>query len=308
MQFDVIHTENQLICKEAESRVEIWIKREDMLHSIVSGNKFRKLKYNFQEAEFQDYAGVLTFGGAYSNHISAVAYAARTHSMKAVGIIRGDELGKNLSETLAKNPTLKFAHECGMELQFISRKKYRTKDSEKYRHYITEKYKDFYVIPEGGTNRLAVKGCEETLTGKDNDFDMICCPVGTGGTIAGIINASAEHQRILGFPALKGDFLKTEVAKFTSKQNWDLVNDYHFGGYAKVNVTLVDFMNRFKKAYGIVLDPVYTGKMMFGIFDLLQRGHFRENTRILAVHTGGLQGISGMNKFLQKRNMALIEE
>jgi 1-aminocyclopropane-1-carboxylate deaminase len=286
--------------------VSIHLKREDLLHPEVSGNKFRKLKYNITEATSQKRQILLTFGGAFSNHISATAAAGKISGFKTIGVIRGEELGKDLEKTLQENPTLRFAHACGMEFHFISRSDYREKTSEVFIEDLRKKFGDFYLVPEGGTNELAVKGCEEILLPGDAEFDVICCAVGTGGTISGIINASEEHQQILGFPALKGDFLKPEIARFSKKNNWNLITNYHFGGYAKVDRELIAFINTFRSSYGVQLDPVYTGKMLYGIFDLARTGYFLENTRILAVHTGGLQGISGMNKVLEMKNLPTI--
>ena len=141
---------------------------------------------------------------------------------------------------------------------------------------------------------------------EDNVFDYICCSVGTGGTLSGLINASKPHQQIFGFPALKGDFLSDIISKFATKQNWKLQTDYHFGGYAKINEALIEFMNEFKAQHGIPIDPVYTGKMMFGIMDLIKKGYFPPQSNILAVHTGGLQGIEGMNLKLKKKDLPLI--
>ena len=171
---------------------------------------------------------------------------------------------------------------------------------------LKKEFEDFYIVPEGGTNQLAVKGCEEILNEADTTFDYICCAVGTGGTISGIINASKAHQEILGFPALKGDFLSTNISKFVSKDNWELITDYHFGGYAKVNSELIDFINQFKKEHNIPLDPVYTGKLMFGVIKMIEENYFKQKTKILVIHTGGLQGISGMNKRLKEKKLPLI--
>ena len=286
--------------------VSIFMKREDLLHPHISGNKFRKLKYNLKEAIDLGHDSLLTFGGAYSNHIAATAAAAQSAGLKSIGIIRGEELGMDIKKTLQENSTLKFAHSCGMQLEFMSRSDYREKTSEAFQNQLKNKYGSFFLVPEGGSNELAVKGCKEILTAEDADFDVICCAVGTGGTISGLINSSKAHQQVLGFPALKGDFLTAEVEQFSRKNNWELVTNYHFGGYAKVNKDLIDFMNSFKNKYGILLDPVYTAKMMFGIFDLLEKGRFMENTRILAIHTGGLQGIPGMNKLLKIKNLPQI--
>ena len=289
-----------------EFQVEVAIKREDQSDTYVSGNKFRKLKYNVLEAAKQQHHTLLTFGGAYSNHIAAVAKAGSLSGFKTIGLIRGKELAQNFRQTLQHNPTLRFAKDYGMQFKFVSREAYREKLQPKFLQQLKDEFGTCYLIPEGGTNTLAVQGCTEILSEATQDFDYILCPVGTGGTIAGIIEGSFPHQKILGFPALKGDFLNAEIKKYTAKTNWELVNAYHFGGYAKVNQELVTFINDFKKKHDILLDPVYTGKMMFGLRDLIRNGFFSKNTRILAVHTGGLQGIAGMNQKLLKKGFPLI--
>lgn len=288
------------------ARVILDIKREDQIHRDVSGNKFRKLKYNLIEAKKSGYTTILTFGGAYSNHIAATAAAGEIMGLQTIGIIRGDELAKDLEKTLSENDTLRFAHASGMHLKFISREQYKNKTSSAFLEQLKDEFDSCYIIPEGGTNDLAVKGCEEILTAKDNTYDIICCAVGTGGTISGIINSTKAHQTVMGFPALKGDFLDKEIKKYTSKTNWKLISEYHFGGYGKINQEGVEFMNGFNNQQHIALDPVYTVKMVFGIFDLAQKGVFKKNTRILAIHTGGLQGIAGMNKKLKKKKLPLI--
>jgi 1-aminocyclopropane-1-carboxylate deaminase len=281
---------------------QLFIKPEYQIDAFISGNKYRKLKYNLVEAESMGFSTLLTFGGAFSNHIAAVAQAGKVKGFKTIGIIRGEELGAKI----ANNSTLQFARDCGMEFEFVSRDLYREKTSATFLKNLKHTFGDFYLIPEGGTNDLAVKGCEEILTESDSQFDYICCPVGTGGTISGIINASSETQKILGFPALKGDFLTEDIRKFANKNNWELVTTYHFGGYAKINTELISFINRFKRQYGIPLDPIYTGKMLFGIFDLMTQDYFPKDAKILAIHTGGIQGIVGMNAMLKKKKLPLI--
>lgn len=298
---------NQLVYHSQKHQVELWLKREDLIHPFVSGNKFRKLKYNLQEAKAQEQGVLLTFGGAFSNHIAATAYAAHKNGLKSIGVIRGEELVQNIEKTLQKNATLRFAHEHGMQFYFVSRQAYREKKSNDFIQDLKNKFGDFYLLPEGGTNELAVKGCKEILTEADQHFDYVCCPVGTGGTISGIIESTSSTQRVIGFPALKGDFLRDEIQRFTQKNNWSLTIDYHFGGYAKVNLELVNFMNGFFKETGTLLDPIYTGKMMFGLIEQIDQGLFSKNTRILAVHTGGLQGIAGINQQLARKGMPLIE-
>lgn len=285
--------------------VELYIKREDEIHPFVSGNKFRKLKYNIYEAIKVRQKTLLTFGGAFSNHILATASAAQMSGLNSIGIIRGDELGKDIRKTLASNPTLQKAHGLGMKFHFISREEYRQKSEPSFIDTLRSKFGDFYLIPEGGTNELAIKGCEEIITEKDNSFDVLAICVGTGGTIAGIINASEAYQNVIGFPVLKGNFLQKEIQQFVSKTNWKLQPDFHFGGYAKYDETLINFINTFYKEYKIPLDPIYTGKMMFGLFDLIKNDYFRIGTKILAIHTGGLQGIDGFNERLSKKGSSL---
>jgi 1-aminocyclopropane-1-carboxylate deaminase len=280
----------------------LFIKPDYLNHPFISGNKFRKLKFNILEAKQLNKATLLTFGGAYSNHIAAVAAAGNEFGFNTIGVIRGEELVDKISE----NPTLTFARQQGMEFCFISRESYRQKTSEIFIKNLKDTYGDFYLVPEGGTNHLAVKGCEEILTEVDKEFDFICCPIGTGGTISGIINSSLPEQKILGFPALKGDFLQEEISKFANKSNWEFIPDYHFGGYAKINTELISFINTFKDTYHIPLDPIYTGKMMFGIFDLMKQNYFPKGSKILAIHTGGLQGIEGMNNSLKNKKLPII--
>jgi 1-aminocyclopropane-1-carboxylate deaminase len=297
-------SENQFISET--NGYSLSIKREDLLHPTVSGNKFRKLKYNLIQAQGEGYDTLLTFGGAYSNHIAATAAAGQLEGFKTIGVIRGEELGVNLAKTLESNPTLGFAHKCGMKFHFISRQEYREKDEVRFRESITKTFNNPFIIPEGGTNELAIKGCEEILTEDDTGFDYICCPIGTTGTISGIINSLKPHQKALGFPALKGDWVADEVRKYAKNEQWEIIADYHFGGYAKVNGDLVSFINEFHAEHQVLLDPIYTGKMLYGISELMKGGYFRENSRILAVHTGGLQGIAGMNIQLAKKGLPLI--
>ncbi len=285
-----------------EKQVSLFLKREDLLHPLLSGNKFRKLKYNLFEAKKLGFDTLLTFGGAYSNHIAATAYAGKLNGFKTIGIIRGDEL----SDKWKANSTLLLASEHGMRLKFISRDDYGDKENPSYLRKLQCEFGACYFLPEGGTNALAVKGCEEILTPADADFGVICCAVGTGGTLAGIINSSLENQRVLGFPALKGDFLSEDIRNFVTKEHWELITKYHFGGYAKVTAELIDFVNDFKRKTRISLDPVYTGKMVFGILDLVQQDYFLPKTKILAIHTGGLQGIAGMNILLKKKNLPIF--
>ncbi|HRE79109.1 MAG TPA: pyridoxal-phosphate dependent enzyme [Flavobacterium sp.] len=293
---------NQKI-KEFDNEISLFIKREDMIHPFISGNKYRKLKYNLIRAKEEDQTALLTFGGAFSNHIAAVAFAGKEYGFKTIGVIRGEELSLKVNE----NPTLLFAQQNGMQFYFETRENYRNKDSDAYKNTLKSLFDNFYLIPEGGTNALAIQGCKEILTEEDNAFDYICCSVGTGGTISGLINASSKHQKVIGFPALEGGFLNDDIRKFTQNINWELIEDYTFGGYAKTTNELIDFMNSFYDSTKVPLDPVYTGKMMFGIDDLIKKNYFPNGSKILAIHTGGLQGISGMNVKLENRKLQKIK-
>ncbi|GGE42877.1 1-aminocyclopropane-1-carboxylate deaminase [Psychroflexus planctonicus] len=296
-----------MVCKDEANGIELWLKREDEIHPVISGNKFRKLKYSLLKAQKEGKTKLLTFGGAFSNHIAATAEAARLCGLESIGIIRGDELAKNFPEILKENATLAYAHQNGMQFYFETRENYRKKDSpEQLANYQTM-FGEVYVIPEGGTNALAIQGCKEIINEEDASFDVICCSSGTGGTVAGLIEASTKQQQVLAFSALKGDFLNQEISKWTKKENWKLNIDFHFGGYAKVSADLIRFINSFYASYQIPLDPIYTGKMLFGVFQLIKSGFFSENTRILAIHTGGLQGVESMNKKLANSNSQLIK-
>ncbi|RZG80854.1 1-aminocyclopropane-1-carboxylate deaminase/D-cysteine desulfhydrase [Acinetobacter sp. WCHAc060033] len=271
---------------QIDTSTHLTIKRLDQIHPQISGNKFFKLKYNFLEAQRLGDKKIITFGGAYSNHIAATAYAAHRFGFDSIGIIRGEELVNK-----ALNHTLSTAQQFGMQLQFVSREKYRLKDTYEFLQELKLHYSDSYIIPEGGSNELAIQGCHEIVTEDDlKNYDVICCAVGTGGTITGLIEASAKHQKVLGFSALKGDFLTDEVAQLTNKRNWEILDDYCCGGYAKTNDELLEFIEKFEKQYQIPLEHIYTGKMMMGIFDLIQKQYFPKNSRILVIHSGGLQG------------------
>lgn len=279
----------------SENKVRIWIKRDDLLHPHISGNKWRKLKYNLIRAKEEGFDTILTFGGAYSNHIYATAAAANEFGFKSIGIIRGEE-------QLPLNPTLNFAIRQGMEIFYIERERYKLKNSEANLSELKERFQKFYLIPEGGTNDLAIRGTSETIQEIDIPYDYICCSVGTGGTISGLISAIKDPKKVLGFSALKGDFLKDEIPKIFSyynlavSTNWEMICNYHFNGYAKISPLLIDFIKNFYEKHHILLDPLYTGKMMFGLFDLINKSYFPTGSKIIALHTGGLQGWEGIKE------------
>ena len=274
--------------------VRILVKREELNNSTVSGNKWWKLKYNLQAAVTEKKAAILTVGGAYSNHIHATAAAAAAWGLKSIGIIRGEE-------HLPLNPTLLEAVKWGMTLHYISRSKYRERSQPDFLESIQKEWPDAFIIPEGGSNIHALRGVKEfgDLL-NDIPHDFLCIPVGTGGTLAGLA-ASSGNATILGFAASKDISLQSRVTELiqltecTSPSRWHLIADYHFGGFAKINATLRSFIDDFQRQHGFLLDPVYTSKVMFGVFDLVKKGYFAQGSTVLAIHTGGLQGWRGMS-------------
>ena len=275
-----------------EKEVTILIKRIDLNHNYISGNKLYKLKNNITEAKKKGYKKILTFGGAYSNHIVATAYLGKKEGFNTIGIIRGEK-------NLPLNASLQNAYDNEMNLKYINRRDYRLKDTDSFINKLKCEFGNFYLIPEGGTNFLGVKGASEILS-NDNNYNYVCCPVGTGGTIAGIINSSNINQIILGFSALKNTIdVKRNIKLYTKKKNWKLFSRYSCGGYAKISKKLIKFINEFNINYGVPLDVIYTGKMMMGLFDMVERDFFKPKSKILVVHTGGLQGNKGMNQRLK---------
>ena len=299
--FPTIQAEIQFVKSIGHS--DLFVLREDRIHPEISGNKYRKLKYNLETFSQGNYESILSFGGAYSNHIAALAAAGREFNIPTIGIIRGEELKDKIQD----NPTLSYAKQNGMRLEFVSRTAYREKNQPKFLEELRIKFGNVYILPEGGTNEMAIKGCEEILGKHTAEFDYICCAVGTGGTIRGILNSALPHQKVLGFPALKdSEFLKNEINQVGKRSNFDWINNFHFGGYGKYSTELIDFINEFKNQYNVPLEPIYTGKMFYGIVQLMKEKFFPVDSKILAVHTGGLQGIEGINQRLKEKNKPLL--
>jgi 1-aminocyclopropane-1-carboxylate deaminase len=277
------------------SQIQLYVYRLDLLHPQMGGNKYFKLKYNLLEAQHQGFNTLLTFGGAYSNHIYATASAGKNFGFKTIGIIRGEE-------HLPLNETLDFAQQVGMQLHYIDRNTYRQKSETDFIQTLKEKFGDFYLLPEGGSNGLAVKGASEIMQDIAIHWDYVCTPCGTGGTLAGLIAGLQPTQKALGFSVLKaGHFLYEDVQKNLNEyaileqkeadfsKKWQIQLDYHFGGYAKNKPELQDFIHRFQTQHQIPLEWIYSGKMMFGIYDLIQKKYFPPHTIIIALHTGGLR-------------------
>lgn len=263
--------------------VQLFVKREDLNHPYVSGNKWWKLKMNLTRALTEGHDQILTFGGAFSNHIYATAAAAKAVGLRSVGIIRGEE-------PVPLNSTLRFADDCGMQLHFISRATYRNKD-ETLLSTLISKFGRCYIIPEGGSNEPGVAGVAAFSEQLSGDFDFICCPIGTGATMAGLIRGRHGAGQLIGFAVLKGGDAWNEAIKHFNPgySNWITITNYHFGGYAKTNATLEQFIKRFAADKNVPLEHVYSGKMFYGIMELVSNGYFPRGSRILAIHTGGLR-------------------
>ena len=274
--------------------IRLFLKRDDLLHPQVSGNKWRKLKYNLLAAREQGFSTLLTFGGAYSNHLYATAAAGQVFGFRTIGVVRGEELANQ-----PLNKTLAFCELAGMYLHFIGRDAYRRKAEPYFLNELTAQLGPCYVVPEGGTNDLAIRGTAEIIPELTTQLgfvpDYVCCSVGTGGTVAGLAQSAPPETNVLGFVVLKGlDPDSLPAVRFTNEQPGDCLRlfDYPFGGYAKTTPELLDFIRRFEQKNGVLLEQVYTGKMLYGIYDLARQGYFPEGATVVAVHTGGLQGRS----------------
>lgn len=274
-----------------ESGVRLWIKREDLNHPLVSGNKWWKLRYNLERAVGLGHDTLLTFGGAYSNHLYAVAAAAEALNLKSIGVVRGEE-------KRPLNSTLTFAKKAGMRLYHVTRERYREKSSARFVADLERKFGKFFLLPEGGTNADAVRGCREWGANlvAEVDFDILCLPVGTGGTLAGLVQSLKANQQAIGFSVLRnGSFLVPEVQRWLppgSRSTWCIETRFDFGGYAKRTEALRNFMRAQQDAHHLPLDPVYTAKTLYGIYSKVREGEFPRSTRILMIHTGGLQANS----------------
>lgn len=272
--------------------IRLALKRDDLLHPQVSGNKWRKLKYNLLAARAQGLSTLLTFGGAYSNHLYATAAAGKMFGFKTIGIVRGDELARK-----PLNPTLTFCRSCGMHLHFISRTDYQRKDDPAFQAELSAQFGPCYLLPEGGTNDLAIRGTAELMPELITQLgftpDYVCCPVGTGGTVAGLAQSAPVGTQVLGFLALHVPEAIRLLANQSSIENVHQIRDYHFGGYAKTTPELLNFIRAFEHKTGVLLEQVYTGKMMYGLYDLARKGYFPKGATVVAVHTGGLQGRTG---------------
>ena len=261
------------------NKYQIGILRLDLIDPEISGNKWFKLKYNLAEAKKKGKSTIITFGGAFSNHIAATAAACKQLGFNSIGIIRGDETSSN-------NSTLLKATENGMQLHFVDRIRYKQKDQPEFLSQIQQQYPNCYIIPEGGDNELGAEGCKEILQGKTDDFDIIFCATGTGTTFSGLAQSLKPYQKLYGINVLKFE----ASSKY---ENSKIINDYHFGGYAKHTQELLEFKYWFETNYHTELDYVYTSKSFYAAFDLIKKNLLNSNKKILIIHCGGLQGNVG---------------
>jgi len=279
--------------------IQLFIKRDELIHPVIQGNKWRKLKYNLLEARQQQQHTLLSFGGAYSNHLHALAKAGQLLGVKTIGIIRGEAHSP-------LNPCLQDMTHWGMQLEYISRKDYKQKNSPEFIKKLTQKSGEFYLIPEGGNNTPGMKGCGELLDELTEDYDYICCEIGSGTMLSALIQHNTKPDtQLLGFAVLKNQQLEQQIASslrlaphsplnsVSHKKNWTIIHNYHFNGFAKTSPQLDEFIHSFKLEFNIQLEPVYSAKMLYGIMDLIKHNYFKAGTRILAIHGGGLQGLRG---------------
>jgi len=285
-----------------QNGVSIHVKRLDLVHPHIQGNKWYKLKYNIERALAAEHKTLLTFGGAWSNHIYATAAAGNLAGLRTIGIIRGEEPA-NYSTTLL------FAKEQGMELKFVSRLDYEERATEEFKAWLHDQFGAFHLVPEGGSNYYGVNGCMEILSDDDlHNFDIIACACGTGATLAGMLLSAKSKLQFIGFSALKGgDFLRDEVIKHIEyflmdrelaeeyRTQFTMETAYHFGGYGKWTEELFEFIKEFDTAYNLPLDQVYTGKALYGLLKKIEQGEIERGSKVLFIHTGGLQGRMGID-------------
>ena len=280
-------------------QLNIHVKRDDLLHGIISGNKWRKLKYNLEQLKQSHYKGALTFGGSYSNHIHAFAYACMQHNTPCIGVIRGEE-------AYANNFTLRWARHWGMKCHFVDRKTYRRRFEADFISELAKQYPDYFIIPEGGSNDLAIPGVAEVITelNQQTEFDIVMTPVGSGGTLAGLISGdtidNCKQHKVLGVAVLKeAEYLIEEVKSLltpegSTHKDWQLLTQFHRGGYGKFSASDAQRIIAFNQQTGVTFEPVYSGKMILALLDLIEQGYFKAHERIVLLHTGGLQGLGGM--------------
>ena len=282
---------NQQIFSERylNNEIEVFIKRLDLIDPFISGNKLFKLKHNVNRALLEKKNMLITFGGAFSNHILATAAYAKKKNIDCLAIVRGEEYSE-------LNPLLTLAKEYGMNFCFVSRKEYAKRNDNNYVSELIRKYKKAFIVPEGGNNKLGIFGAEEILETQDKSFDYIICPIGTGATLSGIVNSSKKTQKVIGINCINDTkVINKNISQKKNKNNWEIINEFNFGGFAKFDNLLTEYLKKFKLNNKITLDLNYTTKMFFGFEKLIERRYFQRKSKVLLIHTGGIYGNLGFN-------------
>lgn len=274
-----------------EKKLTVLVKRDDLNHPVISGNKLRKLKYNLDFAKRNHYKGILTFGGAFSNHVYATAMACKLAKLNSKIIVRGCPLDPN-------NPTLKNARACGSELIAVDRLTYKKRYDPTYLTQLQSQFPDYWIVPEGGSNQFALEGLQE-LSKELPPSDYIACAVGSGGTLAGLTLSSPSLTQMIGIAVLKGaEHLKSEIVDkypaMAEHSNWSLLDQFHDGGYGHFSSELWAFCQRIKNDHNIPLEPIYTGKLFYGLWQLIEQDYFKPHSTLCIIHSGGLQGLMGL--------------
>jgi 1-aminocyclopropane-1-carboxylate deaminase len=314
MEIDINTENSQEAFLFAYGGCDLWLKRDDLIHPEISGNKWRKLKYHLQDFYRGNYQQILSFGGAYSNHLTALAALGKMANIPTMALVRGEEAGDS--------PSLKYCTQQGMHWEAISRKDYRLKEDPEFLESLSLWTPGLYLLPEGGKGASAVKGCKEIIDELKQEYTAVAVAAGTGTTAAGLIS-HPQAPEIWVYAALKGGdflkpaigqalheyhqrYLKTPVSRDLLKRKLRLRTEYHGGGFGKVSPELIRFMNDIYAKYSIKLDPIYTAKLLFGLLKDIDAGKFEPGSRILILHSGGLQGIVGMNQKLAAKGHELI--
>ena len=274
-----------------QKKIKLAIKRDDLLHPIISGNKWRKLKYNLINMQTQGCDSFVTFGGAFSNHLYACAMGCKAFNLKGHAIIRGPELDK-------RNPTIKMALACGMQLHTVDRKTYRQRHNPEYLASLQNQFPNSLIIPEGGTNQAALQGVMELAQSLPKS-NYVVCATGSGGTLAGLAKGCTGNTQVIGVAVLKqADYLNHDIRQLLTTQHqgapWQLLTDFHYGGYGKFTDEVWTFCELMRQTFHLPLEPIYTGKMLFAIWQLISQDYFPKGSSITAIHTGGLQGLDGL--------------
>lgn len=285
---------------DIDENLQTFVVRDDLIHQAISGNKWRKLKYNLEKAKNENFKTILTFGGAFSNHLFAVATAGKIYDFETIAFVRGEEY-----EHL--NPTLEYAKLSGMSIYYINRETYRNRNNPNFQQELAKNFKKPFIVPEGGSNHFALKGVAEIYKLIPFTPNYVFSAVGSGGTLAGLIDGAEKSTKIIGITAIKnGSYMKEIIKNFISynseneKKFWSLFTDFHFGGFAKIDRKLVDFANKFQQINGFEIDFIYTAKMFYAIWELAKQNYFCKTDKIVAIHTGGLQGNVGMQNKINK--------